>query len=436
MNTIDISIIVLTTGNLDRAHAALDAYCASPIRNELRAQFIFLLNRKDLSFPLDKTQVATRDDVQTVYIGNDRYFGSCEENLFRLRDIIDIVKPLVLVIGESDQIHWPNLAQAARMAADDRLDALLLNVHNTQQKRAGGVSSVSAVCNLADTSQQNHFFRALAAGRTLGSNVAWPATASLFGPIDWFAFIGHHLYSRTALRGILKYRFTEHVYSFVYMQALYFCSRAGRYRLFVPEVVNRISNDFRSEHAAGERDLGWLREHRVVNGQAQALWIANVHHLLQIENDRLFALLAMSLTVAYRPSGENDEIMLARDAMLRQLLYWIAAVLGEKLSGISYYLKTPGPCRLDDEVWAALRFLKRLRAVVDQYSGDGAARLAHAVGRAAMHLSLFFDDIDHAQPALADAIAALNDALAVLNEETLRHCQETSFSRYMQALTM
>ncbi|GLU31491.1 hypothetical protein WKR88_19200 [Trinickia caryophylli] len=436
MDTTDISIIVLTTGDLTRAHRVMEAYSASPVRETLRAQFIYLVNRKDLSFPPTQTTVANRDGIDVVYIGNDRYFGSCEENLFRIRDVIDIVKPLALIIGESDEINWPNLAEAARIAAEERLDAMLINVQNIQNRRSGGTSSIFAACNLPDETPQNRFFRALVAGRTLSSNVAWPATVSMFGPVDWFAFIGHQLYSRHALRGLLKYRFTEHVYSFVYMQALYFSSSRRRYRLFMPEVVNRISNDFLSEHAGGaDRDLGWLREHRVVHGQARTLWIANVHHLLQIEDDALFSVLAMSLTVAHRPSGSNDEISLLRDTMLRQMIFWIASVLGEKANGQSYYLGTPGPRRLDDEFWACLRFLKRLHNVLRQYEGEAVARCAEGAEQAAMYLALFFDDVEGTEPMIAEALAALNVVLSTLDEATLRYLQETSFKRYMQALT-
>jgi hypothetical protein len=434
MQAIELSIVVLTAGDPERARRIADAYAASDICSQLRVQFVFLMNRKDLSFPLANTQTTMHDDVETVYVGNDRYFGSCEENLYRLRDILDIVKPLVLVIGETDEINWRNLVSAARIATDGRHDALLLNTQNIQRKRDGGSSSMFAVHNLNEDSLQNQIFRMLISGRVLGSNLAYPAVASMFGPLDWLAFIGNHLYSRSALRGILKYRFTEHVYSFVYMQALYFSGRAGRYQLFTPEVVNRISNDFLSEKVGKVQDFGWLREHRTVHGQSQVLWISNIHHLLQIEDDALFAVLAMSLNLAFVPSGQNDGINLNRNSMLRQLIWFTSGVIQEKFNGHSFYLKTPGRSRLDDELWAILRFFRRLLKTADMFGGDAASQFVEKTSQAVTFMSLYFDDVEGAPELLNDANDALNDALKSLDDTMLRHFHTTSFKCYSQAI--
>jgi hypothetical protein len=427
---IDISIVVLTTGDLERAHRVVDAFAASGIENQLKAQFVYLLNRKDLSFPLDQTATGTRAGVETVYIGNDRYFGSCEENLFRLRDVVDILKPLVLIIGETDEINWPNLAEAARLSSDEHLDAVLLNIQNIQNKRSGGTANMFVAQQLNEDSLQNTFCRSLMNGRTLSTSVAYPAVASMYGPIDWLAFIGNHLYSRTTLRGILKYRFTEHVYSFVYMQALYFAEHSGRYRMFMPETVNRISNDFVSENSQKMPALGWLREHRTVNGQSETLWIANVFHLLQIEDDHLFALLAMSLNLAHTPSGNDDGITFVRNSMVRQIMHWINAVLYEKFNGTSFYLKGQGRGRLDDEIWAIHRFLKRLVTSAPAYEGSFCPAFVEKIDEATIFTSLYFKDVEQSAEVLREASAAVSAALSVLTDEVLRHFQTRSFRHY------
>lgn len=431
MNAINLSIIVLTASNIGRVQTLMESFLESRAKGLIQIQFVCLANRKDLSFPLNKTEVVSDDNCELVFVGNDRYFGSCEENLFRVRDFAGVLKPWVLVIGETDEIDWDNLTAALRLATDNSLDALLLNIQNVQRSQ-GGEARKHTAQYLDENLPQNIFCRALLTANILNSNVAYPALLSMYGPMDWLAFVGNQIFSRSALLGILKYRFTEHVYSFVYMQALYFSESPRRYQIFMPECVTRISDDFLGNKPS--TGMTWLQEHRVVNGHSAAFHISNVYHLTQIDDEHLFMLISCSLCLGHTATGRDDAIGFARYSTLHTLLDTSIKVILEKLNGTSFYLNTIVAGRLDQEIWAMRRFFTRFTRCEILLEEESCRPFISEINRALTLIDIFFFNVELSSGLLASAIDSLKLARSLLADDVIRRLHLVSFEKYHSML--
>ena len=81
---IELSILVPTTEDHRNSQIVRD-YLESPQRKQLGVQFVFLLNdRKTIG--QHRSEIVSQGDHEIVVVANDRYFGACEDNLYRVQD--------------------------------------------------------------------------------------------------------------------------------------------------------------------------------------------------------------------------------------------------------------------------------------------------------------------------------------------------------------
>ena len=105
-----ISIVVPAVGSVKESKV-LESYCNSRFEN-YDVQFVFLVNSREPTRGT-KCESSKEDMHEILSIYNDRYFGSCEENISRLGDFIDLLGDLIVIVGEHDYIDWEVLGKAA-----------------------------------------------------------------------------------------------------------------------------------------------------------------------------------------------------------------------------------------------------------------------------------------------------------------------------------
>ncbi len=431
---LNLSLVIPFVSDIEKREVIVQSYLSSNIVDQIRIQFLFLANGKT-PFGLELSSINECDTHEIVYVGNDRFFSSAEENIYRMRDFLDILQPWILIIGDTDEIVWDNLLSAIQVAEKDKIDAMLLNVENRLPKAIGGYSRQFSAVKLNDPVLQNSMVAHLMDGNVLGSNIAYSSILSMYGPIDWLSTIGSHIFSRTALQGIFKYRFVDHIYSLVYMQLLYFTEKPRNYMLFMNPVVIRVSNECADIPEGKEQDLGWYREHREVNGHAGAFWVSNYNHLLQIEQDALFNVVISSLGLSNVPAG-NDEIGLKRIPFLISLLSWGTLLIDEKLLGRSFYFNGyKGVNRLDQDIWSLTKLMHRIVKINDQSDIYIDRDFVEKLRIVLVPLNSYFA-LDCQTPAiLQQARGAIVNALLTFTEEIIREFHGVSFLEYCNEIS-
>jgi hypothetical protein len=190
-----LSIIVPTVGR--HADCPLPAsYLASGIAARLDVQFVFMLNAK---VPAPHSEVTRIDNVETILVGNDRYFGACEENIYRVQDVARLLRDYVLIIGEHDAIDWESLCAALDMASLNKLEMLGINVLGRQQKADLSYSELPGITALSHDCSAALLARHLLMGGIVDGALGLAAIFATYGQVDWAAFVGSHLYTRQSL---------------------------------------------------------------------------------------------------------------------------------------------------------------------------------------------------------------------------------------------
>lgn len=428
-----LSLVIPFTSDLQGREKIVQSYLDSESVNKIRIQFVFLANSKNPPFGLELTNITSHETHEIVFIGNDRFFSTGEENIYRMRDFLDILSPWVLIIGETDEVYWGNLLSALEIAQNYHLDAMLLNVEDRQSKKGGGYSSQFCALKLNDPVLQNSIVEHLINGQIIGTDIAYTSILSMYGPIDWLGYIGSHIFSRTALQGILKYRFIDPIYSFVYMQLLYFTEKPRNYMLFMNPVVVRISKDYVDDQSS---ERGWisLQQHRVVSGHSRVFESVHYYHLLQIDRDDIFSVVFSSLGLANVPAG-NDEIGLKRTSFLQSLFLWSIQLISDKSSGNSYYFPIhKGLNRVDQDILAFSGLLRRVLRISDQTNEYVGQVFIEKIREASALLDSYFA-IDCQSPMILQRVTVvLSDLLNNLSEEMIRKFHLTAFVQWASKL--
>lgn len=296
-------------------------------------QFVFLVNPKvhQRQINVSRQRHATHE---VIAVSSDRYFGSCEENIERVVDFVDELADAILIVGEHDYLDWPEIITALGFFRDNNLDALAINIKCCQKQERGGMFALDALVLAQDN--KDALLNSLFHGVTLDSRLGFGALISSMGPIDWAAYIGSHIYSRETLRRMFMYKFSEHVYSFVFRQLRLFTSSSYRYGLYPGTPVHRISNDFMQMNQ-GTHAWGWLENHRTVRGASPCFWIANLQYLNELNDPTLFRLVTYSNCFSILPAPWGIAAY-SRQVFLRHCLKWTISVLNHRLSGRSHYL--------------------------------------------------------------------------------------------------
>ncbi len=316
------------------------AYSLCKAISSHKVQFIFLQNNKICS---NETSIRTELGLfDIVVLENDRYFGSCEENLYRIQSIAGLISDFVLVVGDHDDIDWKILFDAVEKMEVEGIEALAINVSSAQINEAGQYIALDGLRPLNEESICNTFVSALWQGQSFPARFGFGALIAKFGPIDWAAYVGSHIYRRSIFIRILQYHFSEHVYSFVYKQALFFNDNDIKYSLLDRSVVTRKSDDF-YRIRRGDYKPGWLEQHRIVRGDSKIFHIANLQYLSDMRCDFIYFNTLFSLTLSHTPCEEKT-LKYLRGSMLLNCLGWSMATIGETMaqSGISVDGKAVG----------------------------------------------------------------------------------------------
>ena len=333
MHKFSISIVIPAVGGIHSSpiiRSFLDIDCPN-----LYVQFVFLLNGKNI--PQDrKSDIIKFDRYEIISVVNDRYFGSCEENLYRSADFSDLFCEFVFFIGEHDAIDWSHLVLALDRFQSQNLAVMGWNIRSQQRKTNGDFAEISAIAALNSKSSANEFCHILLNKGILSSSVAYPALISTYGPIDWAAYLGNHLFRKNVFQRVFQFKFSEYVYSLVYKQLLLFSLNDIRYGFYEEFVISRVSDDFLKikEHRFS---LGWLEDHRTVHGLSKCFWVSNLQYLVEIKNPKLFNLVSNSLCLSQRPDSDNEGINYSQSSALSQILNWSTQVVNLKLVGKSHY---------------------------------------------------------------------------------------------------
>ena len=339
MRKMEVTIAIPSIKTLEECKI-IESFVKSGCSDRLFVQFVFLHNPKIVeNLPSRRESYFT---YELLFVGSPVFILSCEENFFRLQDFTDLLKPMLMIVGEHDIIHWERLIEALAFAEAQKLDAVGLTFLSTQHHLSGAISQLASTPELDDPDfHANHYTRAMIQGQSLDSRIAFPAWLSYYGTIYAICYIGNHLYSRETFSMLMQYRFTEPMHSFVYMQAAFFSQHHRRYGYFNHAVVERTGNEMELGHKGHNIDEGFQLS-RTLFGNTKVQQIVHVAHLNQIENDALFHVLVNSVGITMH-YVEPDRQEWGRHYMLSEILQWCMDTLKAGISARSYYF--PDLCR-------------------------------------------------------------------------------------------
>lgn len=360
-----IRLTIVAPSVADPADSALVTSWRLNPSNRFDVQFVFLINSK-LQPSTFACQHEKHSSHSILYVPSDRYFGSCEENISRLGDFIDLLGEYILIVGEHDAIDWVQLEQALDVITSNQLDALAININCCQKKPDQSFEGVSAFARIETSSRASMVAKSLLDGNVLSSQIAFPALISCFGPIDWAAYIGSHIYTRETLRRVLMYKRSEWVYSLVYNQLQFFCESGCRYGLFDGMPVTRISDDFLKVRQ-NRHSWGWLENHRTVRGLSPCFWIANLESINEIDDPALISLVVYSYCLSIVP-GEDGSTLYRHHPFLRSALHWCLSAIEHKLKGRSYYFAAEVASGGLGDLYTISRFLKKFIRIAETNS--------------------------------------------------------------------
>jgi len=332
MSKIEITIVVPSVGPFD-AIPVIRNYLSSDSRDRFDVQFIVLMNSKRFN-ENDVSRVDRADNCEVWYISNDRYYGSCEENISRVEGFSGNFKDLIFCVGEHDVIDWTELARSVAYFRSKDLGAMGWDIV-VKQKYAGGRTETKGSFSPINGGRSSRYVNMLLGGCVLPSDLAYSSILSSYGPMDWAAYLGNHLYKKDVFLAILNYTFKEKVYSFVFQQATYFSTRKIRYGLYVNCVIQRVSSDFDELiNKIPSAKISWLQEHRLVRGRSNVFHVAILSHLIDIDNRELFNLISGSLCLSHIPN-QDGSIGVIYSSLIAHMIEWSKRVLVESLVGRS-----------------------------------------------------------------------------------------------------
>jgi hypothetical protein len=349
--------VVIPTESRDGGNAITQSFRDSPATNFLHAQFVVLVNeKKAASTPAERVG---HDTYEIIKIYSDRYFGSCEENIYRVQDFSEIFEEYVFFVGGHDLVDWNEVSKAVTFAKTNELDACGWNILHGQRQDDGSFSSAPSLKRVASDPVTAPYLDHLYSGGSLPANVAFPLLISTFGPVDWAAYLGSHIFKRATLQAILRYKFSEFIYSFVFKQLTHFASsQRSRYGLYMGSAITRLGDEFLRE-AKQNHSRGWLESHRLVVGGSPFFPISLLNYLANL-SDELFLLVANSFCYSH-VRGQTGEIDVLRHPTLRSLLKWSVLSMRHSVNGKSHILGGQASWSALFEIEYVYQFLIRWR---------------------------------------------------------------------------
>ena len=353
MSRLEVTIVIPSIKPLEECNL-ISSFLESNVVGIIYPQFVFMYNGKGID-PDCSTKTSVLDSHELIIVGNDRYFGSCEENIYRTQDFVNLFKERVFWIGEHDIVQWSTLHNALEFAQSNCVDMLGWNVVYSEEKEDGTTAYRLAISRAPETTKSGHYVNALLGGRVIEARIGYTAMLSLYGPTDWSAFIGSHSYSREACKRVMAYKASEAFYSHVFKQAQFAIDYPARYGFFNSPVIVRTSDAFMRARG-GLRPVGAID--RIAQGGSPSLTVGCLIHLYDLEDERLFHLLLNSICLAIEPVDDGN-LGYARNAMLHHIIGFALEALSYSLTAHSHYFPSVKSGSLRDILYVML-FFRRL----------------------------------------------------------------------------
>lgn len=243
------------------------------------------------------------DNLDIIELENKRYFSSCEENLYRVEDVLNDVGDYIFFVGCHDQINWGLVDKAVKSCGELGVDVAGWNILNSQKTQNGTWLSLAALDRTSFGLSAEVELQKAMAGEPCDSRIIVPSLLAVYGPIDWFAYLGNHLFSKKCFYNILSHSFTEYVYSLVFKIILELSKNHYNYLLVSDCIIERKSEEFLEKQIGGK----WLKEHRLDRGTSPTFHLALLYHLNSLDQT-LFDLTISSLCYSHR-NGSTDEVV-------------------------------------------------------------------------------------------------------------------------------
>ncbi len=429
MNKFSISIVIPSIGTIDTS-PILKSFLNTKEKN-FNVQFVFLLNGKITSGD-SKNLIKKFDGYEIITAVNDRYFGSCEENLYRAADFSDLFHEYVFCVGEHDHINWTHLHVALERFNSQNLGVMGWNIKGKQKNSNGDFSELPAITALNFQSAANEYCQILLNKGVLNSSIAFPSLISVYGPIDWAAYLGNHLFRKDVFQKVLQYKFSEHVYSFVYKQMKLFTSNEIRYGFYEDFVIWRISDDFQ-KNKGNRHSWGWLEEHRTVHGLSKCFWVANLQHLIEIKNTAIFNLVTNSLCLSQAPDKNWEAIKYSHGFAFAHIISWGKQVIDYKLNGKSHYFDEYAPSGSVSDLYTVSEYLQILLHQVEiseTYSSHRIDLLNH-LKCAVISLSSYLNFLGTSELLLVNCLYHLDQLVKLFDRNDLISMNQKSFYEYI-----
>lgn len=421
--------ILIPTANVEAANKIVNSYLNSNFINRIYVQFVFLVNPKDVLFLDSKWD--KYDSYELIIVYADRYFGSCEENIYRSQDFSSCFKDYIFCIGDGDEINWGLLVDALDFVSVNSLDACAWNILHKQVHRDLGVSEEKSIGLMEINSSANNFVKLLFNGEVLPAGVGFTSLMSTFGPVDWAAYLGNHIFKRNVFESILCYRSHEYVYSFVFKQLKYFTDNpSARYGFISQPIITRVADEFvKLQNNSNVKKISWLEEHRMVEGGTPIFWVAILDYLNSIDNDKIFDLVVNSFMYSHSPN-KNFEIYVNYHSSLVQFLNWCNASLHYKIKGHSYYLGQEVKISSTYEVVYVYGFLKKLKGAFARLLANSES-INISLNRALVCLELYLRDGRNLEALLKESTDSIGNLINFLNEDLVIDFHLKSFNNYL-----
>jgi hypothetical protein len=421
--------IVIPTTNISVANRILNSYLESGISNQIYAQFVYLINSKVITINSAKRE--NFDSYELLYINADRYFGSCEENIYRAQDFSSCFKEYIFCIGDGDILNWESLLNALNFVYKNNLDACAWNILHRQVHDELGFSEQNSIDLMEINSNSNQFVKLLFDGEILPASIGFPALLSTFGPVDWAAYLGNHLFKKNVFESIISYRFNENVYSFVFKQVQYFSDNpSAKYGFFNESVISRVADEYvKLKLNSNKNKITWLEDHRLVIGGSAVFWISLIDYLNLINNDYFFDIIVNSYMYSHVPSS-NYEISVNYHPTLLAILFWCQASLDYKINGGSYYLGPSVNLGSLYEIRYISCFLKKFKVSFERLSTENESIIA-LVNKSQICLSLYLASNHESDTFLIHAKDAIANIMNLCDQSLVINLHLNAFNTYL-----
>ncbi len=424
--------ILIPTVNPEGGARLIQSFLEHGPNAKLHPQFVILVNPKTPSpAGFEHKQFL---EYEFLRVFSDRHFGSCEENIYRTQDFSSFFYDWIFCIGEHDIVDWALLERAILFSEENSLDVCGWNILHMQEKVGGGYSTALSVGPTQSSRFGTNEVELLFSGIVLPARIAFPAILSAYGPIDWAAYIGSHLFKKSTFESVLRYRYSEYIYSFVFKQLRHFCSDSRvRYGFFSDPVLRRVAGEYLQLSRERERGkMSWLEEHRIVSGGSPFFWIALLEYINRIEDDNLFNLVTNSICYSHSPD-QNGNISIRLTPFLSCLLAWASSSVAFRLKGSSYYLG--GACRASAlyELEFVQSFLVRLRHCIEtsEAYANVEPELRWALDSAIFNIRTYLVGGFRSDALLISSHSRLKETLLNLKPESQLAWNDKSFRLYL-----